>query len=176
MRNGQLRFTTTTLLLTVFFIAYVLASFCRGNYLLGVGTGLAYAVVASLVAILFIRALSHSPPPKLRIYLLLVFALPISLAFAFPMVLNPGVQHFLDKQTVDRNARAELAKLFAQDQAYGDLGVVITHLKCVNVEIRGSVLSRRDLDCLRSQVLDQCEFADHCFIHWHIHVRDERKT
>ena len=164
------------MLCSAFFVAYILAAYCRGNHLLGSEVGISYAVVATLITILILRALSQSPLPTFRLVFLALFAIPVSLAFAFPTYLNSDVQHFVNKQTTDRNARGELATLFASDSAFRNLGVSTTHLKVVNVEIHGTVPTKPDLDRLRSQVLDQCQFVDHCFVHWRIHVRDESKT
>ena len=42
-----------------------------------------------------------------------MFAIPVSLAFAFPTLLNWDIQYSVSQQTTDRNARSELAVLFA---------------------------------------------------------------
>lgn len=70
----------------------------------------------------------------------------------------------------------ELATLFANDSTFREIGVSTTHLKVVNVEIHGSVPTKSDLERLRSQVLGQCQFVDHCFVHWHVHVRENSTT
>jgi hypothetical protein len=176
MKTPPFQFTTASMLLAISFIAFILAAYCRGAYLLGQGAGLTYAVVASLITVLFCRTLYRSPLPKLRLVVLVLFTIPVSLAFAFPTYVNPDVQHFVNKETTDRNARRELATLFASDSAFRELGVSTTHLKVVNVEIYGAVPTKSDLERLRSTVLGQCKFVDHCFVHWRVHVRENSTT
>lgn len=176
MNSIRLKFTIRSLLLAVFFLAYILAGYCRGNDLLGRGFGFKYAIVASLLTVLILRALSQTPLPKLRLVLLLLFSIPVSLAFAFPTYVNPDFQHFVSKARIDRDARRELATLFASDPAYLDLGVSTTHSKIVSVEIYGSVQTKSDLDRLRSQVLSDCQFVESCSFHWRVHVRKKSRT
>ena len=164
------------MLLAIFFIALILAAYGRGDYLLGRGAGIAYAFVALLITMLFYSTLSQSPLPKVRLVVLVLFAVPVALAFAFPTYVNPDVQYSVDKEATDRNARNELATLFAKDTAFRELGVSTIQLKVVNVEIHGVVPTRSDLDRLRSQVLSQCDFVEHCFVHWRIHVRENATT
>lgn len=173
MKNTRLRFTTSSLLIAVFFIAYILAAYCRGSYLLGVGVGVMYGIVATLITFLFYRALSQSPLLKLRIWLLAMFTFPISMAFAFPMHLNSDIQYSVDKQTTDRNARTELARIFAGDPAFTGLRVSTTHLKAVNVQIDGSVPTKADLCRLRFHVQNEGRCLDRCIVHWRIQVREE---
>lgn len=162
--------------LVVSFISFVLAAYSRGNFLLGRGTGIVYAFVATLIVVLFIRALAQSPVSKLRLVCLILFALVVSIAFAFPALLNSDIQHFINKQTADRTARAELSRVFGADAAFRDLSVSTIHLKAVNVTIHGEVPMKTDLDRLRSQVLDHCSFVDKCGLNWRIRVRDESQT
>jgi hypothetical protein len=176
MNTLRFQFTSASMLVAIFFIAFILAAYGRGAYLLGQGVGFTYAVVASLISVLFFRALSQSPLPKLRLVMLLLLTTSVSLAFAFPTYVNPDVQHFVDKEATDRNARRELATLFSNDSAFRELGVSTTHLKVVNVEIHGTVPSRSDLERLRSKVLGQCQFVDRGFVHWRVHVREDSTT
>lgn len=170
MSYPRFQFTTASLVLAIFFISFILAAYCRGDHLLGQSAGVTYAIVASLITMLFFRELSQSPLPKIRLLVLVLFTIPVSLAFAFPTYVNPDVQHFVNKETVDRRARRQLAMLFENDTAFRELGVSTTHLKVVCVEIHGTIPTESDLDRLRSQVLNHCQFVDHCFVHWRIHV------
>ena len=164
------------MLIAVFFVAFILAAYCRGNYLLGQGVGITYSIVATMISILLFRTIFQSPLPRIRLIALVLFTIPVSLAFAFPAFVNPNVQHFVNKEALDRNARSELATLFDANPAFRDLGVTTTHLKVVNIEIHGAVSTKSELDQLRSQVLNQCQFAGHCFVHYRIHVRENSTT
>ncbi len=175
MTDMQLRFTTRTMFAAVFFICYILAAFVRGSHLLGTGAGLLYAFVAILVSFLFVQTLSHTPVSRLRLWLLLMFAIPVSLAFTFPTYLNSDVQYFVDDQATDRNVRHELATLFASDSAFVDLGVSTTHQKIVCVEIFGELPTRADLDRLRDRLAGECPTLDRCALCWTVEVREGRK-
>lgn len=155
------------------FIALVLAAFSRGNYLLGTGVGITYAVVALMIILLITRAIRETPVPKLRLAFLVLFSIPVCLAFAFPTYINSDVQIFVDKQTDDRDARNELNAIFAEDPAFSNLSISTTHLKIVNVEIYGTVSNNTDLDRIQQLVYERCGFVEHCFIHWRIRVRSD---
>jgi hypothetical protein len=145
-----IRFSLSSVLLGIAFIAVILAAYCRGNYLLGMGVGITYAIVASLIVLLAVRALRQTPVPKMRIALLVLFAVPVGFALAFPAHINPDVQVFINKQTVDRNARSELTAIFATDPAFSDFGISTTHLKCINVEVHGSVPTKEGANSVRN--------------------------
>ncbi|MBM4077864.1 MAG: hypothetical protein FJ267_19720, partial [Planctomycetes bacterium] len=149
MNNRRFQFTTASMLLAIFFIAFIIAAYCRGDYLLGQRAGFTYAVVASLITFLFYSALSQSPLPKSRLVVLVLFTVPVSLVFAFPTYIKPDLQYSVNKEARARNARRELASVFANDSAFRELGVSITHLKVVNVEIHGTVPTKSDLERLR---------------------------
>lgn len=176
MNDAPFRFSIRTMLLALFFLSYVLAAYTRGDYLLGRGAGVMYAVVASVLAVLFYRALSDNRTSKLTFGVLIVVTVLASAAFAFPSYLNPDMQHFVNAQAEERNARQELAELLASDPAFSDLGVTMTQLKILNVEIQGSVPTDSDLERLRSGVLDKCDFVRYSYIHWKVEVRDSGKV
>lgn len=171
---SRFRFTTASMLLAISAASLVLAGYSRGNYLFGQGGGILYAIVGSLIVLLYYRALSRTPVPKVRVIALTLLAIPTSLAFTFPTYLNPVLQYGIDDHRIDRMARAELSKVFAEDPAFGNLSVSTKHLKIVNVEIRGTVPTDNDLDRLRTRVMEHCEFPKHCFIHWRVNVRSGR--
>lgn len=155
------------------FIAFLLAAFSRGNDLLGASADITYAVVALMIAALFARALRVTPVPRFRIAFLILFSIPVCVAFAFPTYINSDVQIFVDKQAEDRAARSELASVFAEDPAFSDLSISTTHLKIVNVEIYGTVPAKADRDSLQQLVFERCGFVENCFVHWRIRVRDD---
>ena len=169
----RLRFSLLSVLLGMAFIAFVLAAFSRGNYLLGTSAGITYAVVALMIIAMFARAIRETPVRKLRLAFLILFSIPVCLAFAFPAYINSDVQIFVDKQTEGRVARNELHAVFAEDPAFSDLSISTAHLKIVNVEIFGTVPNRMDRDRLQQLVFDRCGFVEHCFVHWRIRVRND---
>jgi hypothetical protein len=148
-------------------------AYARGNYLLGPRCGVTYAAVA--LGLLWLLAGSRTPAGKLslvRIAWVTARALPAAFVMAWPASINPDVQHFINKWAVDRAARAELATVFASDPAYRDLSVSTVHLKVVNVTVRGSLDTRRDLDRLRAQIIRDCPTVDRCVLHWDVTLRD----
>jgi hypothetical protein len=154
-------------------VAVVMAAFLRGNYLLGLGCGIVYAAIA--LALLWLLARARTPAGDVsvaRVVFVMLFALPVGYALAFPASLNPAVQVFIDKQATDRRARAELAAVFASDAAYRDLSVSSVHLKVVNITVRGSMASRSDLQRLRSRIGGECPALGECFLHWDVVLRD----
>ena len=163
-----MRYSLKKLLAITLLLCYVLAAYNRGVYLFG--AGIPYAFVALLVAFLFVRTLWRTPLPRVQLCLLTLFAIPVSVAFAFPALINPDYQHFIDQQATDRQARQELATLFASDPALSNLSVSTAQLKVVNVTIQGSVPTESDLARLQSRVQDECEFPKQCFIHWEVEV------
>jgi hypothetical protein len=169
----RLRFSLLTLLIGMAFIAFLLAAFSRGNYLLSTGAGITYAVIALMIIVLFTRAMRETPVPKILIAYLILFSVPVCLAFAFPTYINSDVQIFVDRQSEDRVARAELHAVFAEDPAFSDLSISTTHLKVVNVEISGTVPSKADLDRLQQLVFERCGFVEHCFVQWRIRVGND---
>lgn len=171
----RLRFSLSSLLIGMAFIAFVLAAFLRGNYLLGTGAAITYALVALMLIALFARAIRETPVPKIRLVFLILFSIPVCVAFAFPTYFNSNVQVFVDEQTEDRVARNELHAVFAEDPAFSDLSISTTHLKIVNVEISGTVRNKTDLDRLQQIVFERCRFIEHCFVHWRIRVRQDSK-
>src|SRR5437764_2100047 len=133
----------TRLALAVLGAAVVVAAYLRGDYLLGWDCGLVYAGIAAGLLSLLARSLVLTERPSpLRAAAIAALSLPLPYALAYPASINPGVQHFIDKQATDRAARAELAAVFASDPAYRDLSVSTVHVKVVNVTIRGSLPSR----------------------------------
>lgn len=172
--NASIRFSTKTLLIAFFFVSYILAAYSRGAYLLDAGA--LYAFVAMLVTLLFVRALSKTPTPRWRFALLTVIAIPVSLAFAFPMYLNPGLQYFIEKEATDRVARAELATLLVDDPAFQELTVSTTQRKILCVEIDGAMPTREDLLRVRSRATTECESLRHCHVRWNVYVDDEQKV
>lgn len=144
-------------------------AFLRGHYLLGVAGGLSYAVITACILWLFARYLTQARRPSpLQVVALFALSLPIGFVLACPTSVSPDLQHFIDKQATDRAARRELAVVFASDPSYGDLSVSTTHLKVVNVTIRGSLSTRTDLDRLRGRIITECPTLKLCFLHWDV--------
>ncbi|MBX7104589.1 MAG: hypothetical protein K1X57_10945 [Gemmataceae bacterium] len=154
-------------------VVAVVAAFLRGSYLLGSGCGVVYAAIAT--SLMWMLARARTPAGSIsvaRVVFILLFALPVGYAMAFPASINPDVQVFIDKQATDRRARAELAAVFASDPAYRDLSVSSVHLKVVNITVHGSLGTRADLQRLRSQIAPPCRAAGVGFLHWDVSLRD----
>ena len=154
-------------------VVAVVAAYIRGNYMLGTGWGVVYAVIA--VALLWILARSRTPAGSVsvrRVVFVMLFALPVGYAMAFPASINADVQAFIDKQATDRRARTELAAVFASNPAYRDLSVSSVHLRMVNITVQGSLDTRADLQRLRFQVAPMCRAAGVGFLQWDVSLRD----
>ncbi len=169
MTTDLFQFTTRSLAIAVSVLAVILAAYVRGEYLFGVPGGVLYALAATAIAGLFHRGITYKPFPKKRLILLTLFTIPVVLHFAFPTYLNPNAGYVVHKHAQDRNARAELAALFASDPAYHDLSVSTQHTKVIVVEIRGSVPTNDDLARVHAQV-QECKLIEHCFVRWEVDV------
>lgn len=149
------------------------AAFLWGNHLLGLESGILYVVVTAGLLWLFARSFATPGRPSLwRAAAILAVSLPVGFVMADPAAVNPDVRHFIDKQATDRAARQELGAVFASDPAYGDLSISTTHLKAVNVTIRGSLNGRPDLDRLRARIVGECPVVDRCALHWDVTLRE----
>jgi len=150
-------------------------AFFRGSYLLGPAWGVIY--VAITIGLLWIFARSLPPTGNLSLVRVAVFtalSLAVGYVMGWPASVNPDLQHFIDKQAVDRAARAELAAVFASDPIYGDFSVSTVHLKPVNVTVRGALGTRADLERLRARTIAECPALTQggCVLHWDVTLRD----
>jgi hypothetical protein len=156
-------------------VALCVVAFLRGNYLLGLEWGVLYVVATLAVLRLLFLALTPPRGPSF-VGVAGVTALSLTLAYvmAWPASISPDVQHFINKQAIDRTARGELAAVFASDPAYRDLAVWTVHLKPVNVTIRGTLGTRSDLDRLRARVFGECPTFTRggCVLHWDVSLHD----
>jgi hypothetical protein len=156
-------------------IALSAVAFLRGNYLLGTAWGVLYAATTLGLLWLLARSLASGRSLLLvRVALATALSLAVGFMMAWPASVNPDVQHFIDKQAVDRAARADLATVFASDPAYRGLSVSTFHLKPVNVTVRGTLGTRSDLDRLRARIVAECPALTRggCVLHWDVTVRD----
>ena len=144
-------------------VAMCIAAFLRGNHLLGLWCGVIYVALTLGLLWLFTRSRTF-----MRAATLAALSLAAGFVMAWPGSINSGVQIFIDKQAVDRTARAELAAVFASDPAYRDLSVSSAHLKVVNVTVQGALGTRADLDRLRSQIVSECPALGECILHWEV--------
>jgi hypothetical protein len=150
-------------------------AFLRGYCLLGTAWGVLY--VAATLGLLWLLARSLVSGGSLsfvRVALATALSLAVGFMMAWPASVNPDVRHFIDKQAVDRAARADLAAVFASDPAYRNLSVSTFHLKPVNVTVRGTLGTRSDLDRLRARIIAECPALTRggCVLHWDVTVRD----
>jgi hypothetical protein len=154
-------------------VALSAVAFLRGNYLLGPEWGVLYGAVTLALLRLFVLSLTPAKSPSpVRVAAVTALSLALGFVMAWPASVNPDVQHFIDKHSMDRAARAELAAVFAVDPAYRDLMVSTVHLKVVNVTVRGSLGTRSDLDRLRARIITECPAVGGCVLHWDVTLRD----
>ncbi len=154
-------------------IALVAAAYLRGNYLLGLACGIAYAFVTSALIWLFIQSFTRKGRVSwIQAIAILILSVPVGFAMAFPAAINSDVQHGIDDQATDRKVRAELKRVFASDAAFAKLSLSTVHLKVVNVTIRGPLRTRSDLERLRSRISSECPTLELCPLHWDVELRD----
>ncbi len=150
-------------------LAAIVIAFFRGNYLLGVEYGIAYVFVTAGLIWLFLSTCKRNGRISIvRLACVTLFAIPVGYALAFPASINRDVQIFIDKEATDRQARAELARVFASNVAYGDLSVSSNHLKVINITVRGQLETREELAQLQSRTEAECPTASGCVLHWEI--------
>ena len=153
--------------------AMAAVAYRRGNHLLGPEGGTLYVGVAVGLAWLVARFLTRTGRPFLpRAVAAVAVTVPIAAVMADPAAVTPDLQHLIDKQATDREARRGLAAVFATDPAYADLAVSTAHVKMVNVAVSGSVGGRPDLDRLRARVAAECPAVQRGILHWDVRFRD----
>lgn len=153
--------------------AMAAVAYRRGHLLLGAEVGVLYAGVAVGLVWLVARLLTRTGRPFLpRAVAAVAVTVPIAAVMADPAAVSPDLQHFIDKQATDREARRELAAVFATDPSYADLTTSTAHVKVVNVTVRGLVGGRPDLDRLRARVAAECPAVQRCVLHWDVRFRD----
>jgi len=158
-------------------LALIAAAFLRGNHLLGFSVGIFYALVAGVFCWFCGQSYMREGRPSLTGMVAMAFILlVIGFVMAFPAAVDPDVQHFIDDQATDRNARAELKHVFGSDPAFRRLSISTIHLKVVNVTICGALPSRRDLDRLRERVIRECRTLKLCPLHWDVTLRDTNEV
>lgn len=152
-------------------IALCAVAFLRGNFLLGLEFGIAYVFVAIVLASFVSSTLfPNGRRSFVQVTVAIALSLAVGLLMAFPAWMSPDLQHFIDKEAVDRNARTELGAVFAADSAYRDLSVSSVHLKAVNLTVRGLLGTRADLDRLRGRINRECPAVTQCVLHWDVTV------
>ncbi len=129
-------------------ITLVVIAFLRGNYLLGIETGAAYALVAA-----GILALLTQENSRWIVALLAVLSVPVAIVMAYPAWFSPDLQHFIDKQATARAVRESLHQVFDSDPAFADLSVSTVHLKVVHFTIHGSLHTKADFERLRRLIV-----------------------
>ncbi len=159
-----------------FSVVLIAMAYLRGNYLFGWGGGVAYMVITAGMLGLFARSFVLTDKPSLiRPLVVGLLSLPIGFAMASPASLNSDVQIVIDRQAVDREARAELAAVLGSDPAYSNLSVSTRQLKVLNVTIRGSLDYRREIDQLRSRIAVECPILRYCPLHWDVMLRKSQE-
>ncbi|MDP7018940.1 MAG: hypothetical protein QGG36_24295, partial [Pirellulaceae bacterium] len=151
-------------------IACVTAAYARGQYLLGHGAGLSFGVMLLLLCVYALRLRSTRILGRTTFVMVSILVL---LALIRPTYLSPNIQYAMDMQSDDRNARAELGRVFDSDPQFSELHASTKHLYQVHVQVAGTIPTRRDLERLRSRVFAECGFVDRCGVHWRVHVIDE---
>lgn len=154
-------------------IALMTVAFLRGNYLLGFRCGIIYALVAAAIVWLFAQSFTRKgKASRIQMISVVILAVPVGYAMAFPATINSDVQYFIDDQATDRTVRAELKHVFESDAAFADLSISTTHLKVVNVAIYGALPTRDDFRRLRRRINNECPTLELCPLHWDIRLRD----
>ncbi len=144
-------------------------SFFLGNYLLGLPGGVAYVLIAvCLLGLLASSTVLTDKPSRVKAALVIALSIPVGYFMINPAALSPDVQHIIDMHATDRQMRRELAKVFAGDPGFRNLSISTTHLKAVNIDIRGILTDRADLDRLRQRITTECPAVSLRTLHWDV--------
>lgn len=172
MNRKAILFIVRIAVATVSFALIALA-FLRGNYLLGFGYGVAYAMLTAGLVWLLARSLTFSKKPSAgRAIAVTILSIPIAYVMAYPTLINSDFHFFIADQATDRAARAELWAIFTTDPAFANLSLSTTHLKVVNITIYGSLPKHADFERLRARIANECQVVKGCPIHWSVTLRD----
>jgi len=162
------------LLATVALLAVAVA-FLRGDYLFGVGWGIAYAAMSiALIWLLTRRRSSSSRGSFARVTFTTLLAMAATYAMAFPASISPSLHRIIDEHTTVRRARKELAAVFASDDAYSDLSMSSSNRKVIAITVHGS-LSSADLERVRSRIRAECPVFERrraVWLVWDVFVKD----
>ncbi|QDU45177.1 hypothetical protein Mal52_36670 [Symmachiella dynata] len=154
-------------------VALISVAFLRGNYLLGLGCGIAYVFVTTAAIWLFAQSLARKQrASRICAITIAILSVPIGLVMAFPAAINSDIQYFIDSQATDRTVRAELKQVFASDPVFSNLSLSTRHLKALNVTISGTLPTRNDLERLRNRILTECPTLKRCALHWNLTLHD----
>lgn len=166
----------TRIFVSVAAMAMLIIAFLRGNFLLGLDGGTAYVVVVAGLLSLFVNSLRRQQrAARLQQMILALLVIPIGFVLAFPAWINPEIQVFINKQSIDRNVRQELNRVFDSDPAFTELSVDTTHLKVVNVTISGSLPTNDDSKRLLKYLESDCPTLKLCPLHWKVRLRDSKE-
>lgn len=161
-------------LLGLFAIGHAIAAYARGAWLFGSAIAVVYAVISLFTVGLLGQAILKAEDSGSQVVSRAVFLAFVSFVLAFPALINPQVQHFIELQNTDRHIRNELSKVLNGDPAFRSVAIATLKRKCVCVEISGSVPSGDDYTRLRSQVSSQCPTVANVLIDWDVEISKER--
>ncbi len=149
-----------------------IAAYCRGQYLLGFPAGILYGIVVFGVVWLLARSV-HRKPLSVQAVVFALILTPIVSILAFPATINPDVRHFIRKQETDRTLRAEIDRVIHSHPDFGELSVKTTHLKVVNITIKGTFRDHNALRQFRHRILSECPTLKLCPLHWDVRIQDD---
>lgn len=175
MQNQRSSSKLAVLLFGLFALCHTVAAFARGSWLFGPAIAVVYAVVSLVTVGLLGLAILNAEDTGSQVVSRAVFLLIVSFVLAFPALINPQMQHFINLQETDRQICLELSNVVHGESAYRNVMIATLKRKCVCVEISGSVPSNADYDRLRSQVSSQCPTVADVLIDWDVAISDVQR-
>ena len=150
-----------------------IAAFCRGYFLLGVGAGVIFGLLAACPAYLIGRVCVA--PGRLRVSQALFAALlglSVLIFLANPALFNSDFAYFIEGHQSERATQSEVAAILGSDPRFSALSFTCRWRKCVVLDIKGSVQSERDLLDVRSRIFERCPHVSSRWLFWNVVCKD----
>jgi hypothetical protein len=150
-----------------------ISAFFRGYFLLGLGAGVAFGLLAACPAYLVGRV--FVAPGRFRVshaLLAQLLGLSVLVFLANPSSLNSDFAYFIEGHQSERATQSEVATILGSDARFAALTFKCRWRKCVVLEIEGSVKSDKDLLDVRSRIFERCPHVSSRWLFWNVLCED----
>lgn len=166
-----MQFSTRQLLIAITFICVVMGAYARGNYLLGTGAGIMFAIlVMGSIFVVWRVFASRRRLQVVRQIAAVLLALTVLTTLTIPGRINPELAYFIDGHNIERVTRSQLHDVFAGDPRFSNLDFRCNYTKCIVVSVNGNIETESDLLELRQRIFDNCPNVSSRWLYWELNV------